>query len=77
MGQGFAHQIFVVFQNEHPEIRLIPINMSDGVAKMYAHVTGTAGQSDQRIRESRNPSDSDGETDKTGRYCGYDSVSGK
>ena len=38
MGQGFAHQIFVVFQNEHPEIRLIPINMSNGVARMYAHI---------------------------------------
>ena len=31
-----------MFQNEHPEIRLIPINMSNGVARMYAHVTGTA-----------------------------------
>ena len=28
MGQGFAHQLFVVFQNEHPQIRLIPTNMS-------------------------------------------------
>jgi len=40
MGQGFAHQIFIVFQNEHPEISIIPINMNDGVSQMYAHVTG-------------------------------------
>lgn len=38
MGQGFAHQLFVVFQNSHPEIKLIPINMNDAVGKMYNHV---------------------------------------
>ena len=25
MGQGFAHQIFVVFQNAHPEISIVPL----------------------------------------------------
>lgn len=40
MGQGFAHQIFIVFQKNHPEIKLHPINMGKGVAQMYAHVTG-------------------------------------
>ena len=40
MGQGFAHQIFVVFQNEHPEIRLIPVNMGKDVEAMYRHVVG-------------------------------------
>lgn len=40
MGQGFAHQIFIVFQKNHPEITLKPINMSKGVAQMYLHVTG-------------------------------------
>ena len=39
IGQGFAHQIFVVFQNEHPAIKLVPINMSEDVEKMYKHVT--------------------------------------
>ncbi len=39
MGQGFAHQIFVVYQKAHPDILLEPINMSEGVAQMYAHVT--------------------------------------
>ena len=38
MGQGFAHQIFVVFQNEHPDMRLIPVNMNEAVEKMYRHV---------------------------------------
>lgn len=38
MGQGFAHQLFVVFQNEHPDIKLVPVNMSTGVEKMYRHV---------------------------------------
>lgn len=38
IGQGFAHQIFVVFQNEHPDIKLIPINMNESVEKMYRHV---------------------------------------
>ena len=40
MGQGFAHQLFVVFQNEHPEIKLIPMNAGEGIKKMYTHVTG-------------------------------------
>ena len=40
MGQGFAHQVFVVFQNQHPEIDLKPIHMSSGVERMYLHVTG-------------------------------------
>ena len=38
IGQGFAHQIFVVFQNEHPDMKLIPVNMNESVEKMYRHV---------------------------------------
>ena len=38
MGQGFAHQLFVVFAKQHPEIRLTPVNMGDGVERMYRHV---------------------------------------
>ena len=38
MGQGFAHQIFVVFQNEHPDITIRPVNMCEEVKKMYVHV---------------------------------------
>ncbi|MBR3767319.1 MAG: DUF4325 domain-containing protein [Clostridia bacterium] len=39
MGQGFAHQMFVVYKNEHPEIEFIPVNMNEAVTKMYNHVT--------------------------------------
>ena len=38
MGQGFAHQLFVVFANSHPDILLTPINMNEDVTKMYNHV---------------------------------------
>ena len=41
MGQGFAHQLFVVFQNAHPQIKLIPINMCADVQKMYDHAKRT------------------------------------
>lgn len=38
MGQGFAHQLFVVFKKAHPEINLISENMNESVANMYNHV---------------------------------------
>ena len=38
MGQGFAHQMFVVYKNEHPDIKFVPINMNEAVEKMYNHV---------------------------------------
>lgn len=38
MGQGFAHQLFVVFANSHTDIMLVPINMNEDVTKMYTHV---------------------------------------
>jgi Mn-dependent DtxR family transcriptional regulator len=41
MGQGFAHQLFVVFANEHPDIRLLPVNMNEDITKMYNHVVKT------------------------------------
>jgi hypothetical protein len=41
MGQGFAHQIFVVFKSLYPEISIIPINMNDSVESMYKHVIKT------------------------------------
>lgn len=39
MGQGFAHQIFVLFASEHPEVELLTTNMNDAVLQMYRHVT--------------------------------------
>lgn len=38
MGQGFAHQLFVVYAKAHPEIVIKPVNMNEAVANMYAHV---------------------------------------
>ena len=42
MGQGFAHQLFVVYKNSNPDVVLIPINMNESVTNMYNHVVGTA-----------------------------------
>ena len=41
MGQGFAHQVFVVYKNQHPEVDLKPVNMNDTIRKMYYHVTNS------------------------------------
>lgn len=41
IGQGFAHEIFVVFQRKHPEIKLIPINTTFEVERMIKHVKNT------------------------------------
>ena len=38
MGQGFADEIFRVFQREHPEVELIPINACRSVLGMIKHV---------------------------------------
>ena len=37
-GQGFMHEIFVVFAKYNPAIKIIPINMNDDVSKMLNHV---------------------------------------
>ncbi|MBQ9886880.1 MAG: STAS-like domain-containing protein [Lachnospiraceae bacterium] len=41
IGQGFAHEIFVVFQRNNPEIKLIPVNANTSVEKMIKHVKAT------------------------------------
>jgi len=38
MGQGFADEIFRVFQHKHPEIELIPINANQTTLGMVKHV---------------------------------------
>ena len=38
VGQGFAHELFYVYAKKHPEVKLIPVNMSASVEKMYRHV---------------------------------------
>ena len=37
MAQGFSDELFRVFQNANPEIKLIPINMNHDVEWMYLH----------------------------------------
>ena len=48
VGQGFADEIFRVFNIAHPEIELEAINMSDGVRLMVEHArndeTGRGGE---------------------------------
>ena len=41
MGQGFAHQLFVVFAKGHDDIKLVPVNMCEEVEAMYKHVINT------------------------------------
>lgn len=41
IGQGFAHQLFVVFQRQNPEVQMIIKNMNANVTKMYHHVMNT------------------------------------
>ena len=38
IGQGFAHELFVVFQNQHKEVRLTPFNTNPDVQRMINHV---------------------------------------
>lgn len=38
IGQGFVHELFVVFQREHPDIKLEVKNGNDEVMKMIQHV---------------------------------------
>ncbi len=42
IGQGFAHEIFVVFQEQHPDVSLLPLHMSPDVERMVRHVKRTS-----------------------------------
>jgi hypothetical protein len=39
IGQGFADELFRVWKNKHPEIKLYAINTSNDVKNMISHVT--------------------------------------
>lgn len=41
IGQGFAHELFVVFQNNHADVKLLPIHISKDIEKMIYHVKQT------------------------------------
>jgi hypothetical protein len=47
IGQGFADEIFRVFAQAHPATRLIPVNCTDTVEKMIAHVSGNKVKNSQ------------------------------
>lgn len=38
IGQGFAHELFIVFHKQHPEVQLIPFNTNSTVQRMINHV---------------------------------------
>jgi hypothetical protein len=38
IGQAFADEIFRVFQNAHPETRMMALNTSEAIDKMIEHV---------------------------------------
>lgn len=38
LGQGFADEVFRVFQNKYPDIKLLPLNANESVAGMIRHV---------------------------------------
>ena len=38
LGQGFADEVFRVFQNKYPEIEIIPLNANEAVLGMIKHV---------------------------------------
>ena len=38
MGQGFADEVFRVFQNKYPEIELLPVHANEAVLGMIKHV---------------------------------------
>lgn len=38
IGQGFAHELFAVFQAKHPEIQLVVLNENEDIRKMINHV---------------------------------------
>ncbi len=47
IGQAFADELFRVFATDHPNVRLIPLNTSPGVAKMVRRALNVAAESNQ------------------------------
>lgn len=42
IGQGFANEVFRVWQREHPDTKLVPTNLSPAVAFMVERVADVA-----------------------------------
>jgi|SRR5580658_1325186 anti-sigma regulatory factor (Ser/Thr protein kinase) len=43
IGQGFADEIFRIYKNDHPDIRLIPINVSPAIERMIQRASKSDG----------------------------------
>lgn len=43
IGQGFAHELFVIFKKRHPKVSLKTINANEDVLKMIRHVEASNG----------------------------------
>lgn len=41
IGQGFAHELFVVFQRKNQTVKITPVNASKEIEKMIKHVKNT------------------------------------
>ena len=39
IGQGFAHELFVVYVKAHPEVMLLMVNTNENIQRMIYHVT--------------------------------------
>lgn len=52
MGQGFADEVFRVFQNKYPDIELKPVNANEDVLRMINHVR--ANLQKKQVCESEN-----------------------
>ncbi len=46
VGQGFADEVFRVWHRDHPEVRLVPVSMSDAVEFMVKRVPGREDSQD-------------------------------
>ena len=52
IGQAFADELFRVFATDHPNVRLIPINTSPGVAKMVRRALNVAAEANQESEQN-------------------------
>lgn len=51
MGQGFAHELFVVFKRKHPDVELEVINANEDIKKMLSHVGANVIETSQSTPE--------------------------
>lgn len=49
LGQGFADEVFRVFQNKYPNIKLLPLNANESVAGMIRHVRAGVKNSEEDV----------------------------